>query len=42
MAQPLKSPSARGSAFRPTGILVALGVSLLLLVLFHFLVGAHF
>ncbi|WP_264481371.1 hypothetical protein [Acidisoma cellulosilyticum] len=42
MAEPMKSQPARGSAFRPAGMIVALVVSLLLLVLFHFMVDPHF
>jgi hypothetical protein len=42
MAEPIKSQPSRGTGFRPTGMLVALVVSLLLLVLFHFMVDPHF
>ena len=35
MAEPVKPVSAQGSGSRPSGMLVALGVSLALLVIFH-------
>jgi hypothetical protein len=41
MAEPVKSVSARGSGLRPGGMLVALGVSLALLVLFYLLSHPH-
>jgi hypothetical protein len=41
MAEPMKSLPARQSGFRLSGILVALGVSFALLLIFHFLTHPH-